>query len=298
MLDIKQFTPQAMVELKPLLALQKFRSNDYTLCGLYMWRDYFGQRYCIAEGMLVCVYDYFGSGFCYSWPVGPGDETAAIKAIERDAMERGVPLRFCCVPKEYVGRLTELFGEPIEVTSYREWADYLYPYENFLGYHGKKLVTPRNHCNRFVRDNPQYEYLPLTKELAPRAKQFLKDNESILKKPVPLAEEDYRRAYEMIDLAELFGFTGGLLATDGKTIGFTLGEAIADTLYVHIEKALTQYSGVYPMLASLYAKQNACEELRFINREDDTGDEGLRKSKLEYRPCELIEKYVVEFPRR
>ena len=35
------------------------------------------------------------------------------------------------------------------------------------------------------------------------------------------------------------------------------------------------------------------DEIKFVNREEDCGDEGLRKSKLSYNPVELIEKNTV-----
>ena len=35
------------------------------------------------------------------------------------------------------------------------------------------------------------------------------------------------------------------------------------------------------------------DEIRFVNREEDCGDEGLRKSKMSYHPIELIEKNTV-----
>lgn len=295
MLEFKEFTPEAMAELKPLIALQRFRSNDYTVCGLYMWRDYFGQRYAVSHGMLITVYDYFESGFCYSCPVGGGDERAAYEQIRLDAAERGVPLRFCCVPEEMLEPLEAMFGKPKKCEAHREWADYLYPYSNFLGYRGKKLTTQRNHCNRFLRDNPDYRYLPLTRELTEDAKGFLAEHEAVFKKDDPLVWEDYRKCFEILEHFDRFGFTGGLLEAGGRYVGLTVGEAVGDTLFVHIEKALTEVSGVYPMLARLFAEHNARPELLYINREDDSGNEGLRWSKTEYRPIKLIDKYVVEF---
>ena len=260
-----------------------------------MWREYFGQRYTVHNGMLIVSVNYFDKGRCYSFPVGTGELSDALFSICEDAAERGVPLRFCCIPKELIGRLSEVLGEPSSVTEYRDFADYLYPYENFLGYHGKKLVTQRNHCNRFMREYPDHEYRPMTSALADEARVFLKENEAVFKKDLPIVAEDFIRTVEVLDHWDLFGFTGGLLSVGGRTIGLTLGEAVGDTLFVHVEKALTEYSGAYPMLASLYAKQNAGLKLAYINREDDSGDSGLRWSKTAYRPCELISKFVVEF---
>ncbi len=295
MLEYREFTPEAMAELKPFIALQRFRSNDYTVNGLYMWRDYFGARFAVTHGMLVTVYDFEGGSPYYTYPVGPGSEDEALEEIRRDARERKNRLRFCCVPKEKAEKLAAFFGPPKLIEARREWADYLYPYENFLGYHGKKLTTQRNHCNRFLRDNPDMEYVALTRENAGEAKAFLREHEDVFKKHDPMVEEDYNKCFDVLDHFDGFGFTGGMLKAGGRVVGLTVGEALDDTLYVHIEKALASVSGVYPMLARLYAEANARPELRYINREDDSGDAGLRHSKTEYRPIELIDKFVMEF---
>ncbi|MCR5809676.1 MAG: phosphatidylglycerol lysyltransferase domain-containing protein [Clostridiales bacterium] len=258
-----------------------------------MWREYFDQLYTVKDGMLICTANYLDNGTCFAFPVGKGDLAAALCEIKRDRKERGLPLRFCCVTKEGADLIESSLGAPVRMIEYRDWADYLYPYENFIGYHGKKLVTPRNHCNRFVRDYPQYVYSPLDGSNVDAAKEFLIENAPGFSKDAPLAVEEYKRATEIIDYCGEFGFTGGLLTVDGKVIGLSIGEKQGDTLYVHVEKALTEYSGAYPMLASLFAKQNADPALRFINREDDSGDPGLRKSKTEYRPCSVIMKYVL-----
>lgn len=300
MLELKPFAKEAMVEIRPLLATQDYRTCDNTVGGLYMWREYFKQLYTVVNGMLVCTAEYLDMGTCFSMPLGNGDIYGALAGIKGHCEEKSIPLRFCCVTPDALVRLTdeagrayEILGRPSEIKEYRDWADYLYPYENFLGYHGKKLVTQRNHRNRFLREYPQYEYKPLTSKLIPEAKAFLTENAGAFEKDSPLAREDYIRALELLDLVEYFGFTGGLLFIGGKAVGLTVGEAMGDTLYVHIEKALKEYKGAYPMLAMLYAQQNACPALKYINREDDSGDAGLRYSKLEYQPCDIITKYVV-----
>jgi len=289
MLELKEITPQAMVEIKPLLAVQKYRSCDYSVGGIYMWREFFGELFTVADNMLICTADYFDDGFCYTMPVGTGSLENALELIRRDSTCRNTPLRFCCITEQGLKQLCAVLGEPLLIKDNRKWADYLYPYENFLGYHGKKLVTPRNHCNRFLRDYPQYTYEPISlNNIALDAFRSL----------IPMGVGIYVR-YTARDEGpggfELFDFSGGILKVDGRVIGVTVGEVIGDTLYVQIEKALTSYSGAYPMLAQLYAKQMAREGLSYINREDDSGDPGLRHSKLEYRPCELITKYTVEF---
>ena len=80
---------------------------------------------------------------------------------------------------------------------------------------------------------------------------------------------------------------------DGKIIAISIGEVVGDTLIVHIEKGLTEYDGVYPTMASEFAKAFAEDGVKYINREEDCGEQGLRTSKLQYQPIEIKEKNMV-----
>jgi hypothetical protein len=87
---------------------------------------------------------------------------------------------------------------------------------------------------------------------------------------------------------------GGLIRLDGEVIAFTLGEPICeDTFVVHIEKAFADIQGAYPMINQQFV-EHECSDYQYINREEDTGAEGLRKAKLSYRPVFLVEKGKVK----
>ena len=47
--------------------------------------------------------------------------------------------------------------------------------------------------------------------------------------------------------------------------------------------------GAYPMINQQFV-EHECMDYQYINREEDTGAEGLRKAKLSYRPVFMVEK--------
>ena len=113
-------------------------------------------------------------------------------------------------------------------------------------------------------------------------------------------EDDVEKNAEMcvtlnaLRLREELELTGGVLRVNGEVVAFTLGEPVCeDTFVVHIEKAYAEVPGAYPMINQLFAKQ-VCDRYRYMNREEDTGAEGLRKAKLSYYPVFMVEKGVVK----
>ena len=78
-------------------------------------------------------------------------------------------------------------------------------------------------------------------------------------------------------------------------VAFSIAEkANSNTLIVHIEKALTEYRGAYQAMSQEFLNYMAGKyDFTLVNREDDSGDENLRKAKMEYHPVEIKEKYLV-----
>jgi hypothetical protein len=61
---------------------------------------------------------------------------------------------------------------------------------------------------------------------------------------------------------------------------------------VHFEKALEDIDGAYAAINQAFAQhlREKYPEIRYLDREDDMGLEGLRKAKLSYCPDHLKEK--------
>ena len=86
---------------------------------------------------------------------------------------------------------------------------------------------------------------------------------------------------------------GGILRVEGEIVAFTMGEKLCeDTFVVHIEKAYADVDGAYPMINQQFV-QHECMDYQYVNREEDTGADGLRQAKMSYRPAFLEEKGYV-----
>ena len=84
---------------------------------------------------------------------------------------------------------------------------------------------------------------------------------------------------------------GLILTYKGQILAMTLASPLTtDTYDVHFEKAIDE--SAYVAINNEFAKymMETHPQVRWLNREDDLGLEGLRKAKLSYHPDRLIEK--------
>lgn len=100
--------------------------------------------------------------------------------------------------------------------------------------------------------------------------------------------------YKLLDNFELCNLFGAALIIDGKVQAFTIAEGLnVDTAVIHVEKANTEYRGIYQAINNMFCKEGL-GNFKYVNREQDVGDLGLRKAKLSYHPVKMIEKYNIE----
>lgn len=301
---IPQFSPLTVERLPLILAYTRAlpgRICDRTAGILYMWAEQLDTCLATADGMLLLRSVWEGRTV-YACPAGDGDMQAAISACLADAEERGTPLCFASLTPDDAANIRAVMNAPCTEESDEAWSDYLYDADALASLEGRAYHGPRNHINRFCTEYPTYRYTPLTPDQLPEVEEFYAEHRArtaAAAVPSALAEAEATARLLTLYPALLEGgahLLGGVLRVNGEIIGFSLGEVLGDTLFVHVEKANTAFNGVYPMLVREFARMGTALGLRNINREEDDGHPGLRRSKQSYHPSALLNKLVLLCP--
>ena len=281
---------------------ERFRASgnqgcEYSFSTLFLWSGAYQQQ--VDGFVLERLRGKLGAG--YLFPAGSGPLEPVLSALEKDAAERGEPCRFFCVTPEQAERLEQLRPGQYAFQSDRDGWDYLYALDRLAGLGGKKLHGKRNHIRRFEESHPDWQVEQITMDnLAECAEMDLEWNRRYRSLDAAGEEAEARtRLDERHAMSRAFahyealGMDGLLLRTGGKVVAFTMGSPIsADTFDVHFEKAYGEIQGAYPMINREFARwlQANRPGVRWLNREDDMGLEGLRKSKESYYPDRMVEK--------
>lgn len=293
MLEFHRLTLDDIGILEPYFQMKKSRTCDNTVGGTFMWRDFFKTEYTIADDTLITksVVHYVNNMEVFTVPLGK-DHGNAYEEMITYCNNKGIPLIFGTVTDEDIPELESRFR--CEKRQEPDWSDYLYNASDLIGLAGRHYSGQRNHINAFRRENPEAVYETITSENIGEVLSFYKNSDLIDSKESAVFHEEQEKTIEVLEKYDTYGMTGGLIRTDKGIAAFAAGEIMGDTLYDHIEKADTSYNGIYQVIAHDFPEHAATPDVRYINREEDVGDEGLRRSKLSYRPCSILSKYTVK----
>ncbi len=295
MLTFDPITAYNIMDAAEYFKYKVSRTSDYTVGAMYMWRDFYNSSFTIFDDMILYKVKFLNR-ISFTIPVGGGSLNKAMDALKEYCNYNGIPMWFCTVPEEALPILINEYHGTIPGTPSRDWADYLYLAEDLAVMAGRRYSGQRNHINKFKKLYPDYKYQRINNDNLQRVNDFLIDYEKNHAKDASLAQEELKRALEIMPFLEKFKLLGGFIEVDGEIIAMSIGEIVKDTLYCHIEKAHRDYPGAYQMIVKEFASDMMQYGIKYINREEDVGDEGLRTSKLSYHPIQLLDKYCVLMP--
>lgn len=291
-----------MIDFQPLRLPQKEgfdrylmncgeRGCEYSFSNLYLW----GRQRAAFLGDTMVFFSQFNRRSVYPFPIGPGDRRAAVEAVIHDASVRGIPCRFTSLTREDQELLESLYPGEFHFHRDRDGDDYVYAVDDLADLKGRKFQRKRNHVNRFWDTHPDCRVIPLEQAdmglVHGMLDQWFADR---------LREEPHGDYYmERVALNKALthrhalGMDGLVLAEGEQILAFTMGSLLnGETFDVHFEKAVSDADGAYAAVNRAFAQylREKYPRLRYLNREDDLGLEGLRKAKLSYCPHHMVEK--------
>jgi hypothetical protein len=273
-------------------------SYEYLFSSLYMWRKLNNVKYAIINEVLVIEKSEEGKGTFYAKPYGYNkDNLVEIIDIlqKRNDNYTDRDYLFGDVDEEFIEDLRKYTDLKFEVIEDIDDFEYVYNTKDLIELRGRKYHGKKNHYNSFIKS---YEYE--IKEI---------DNKKVIDDCLSLLHAWHEEVAVTVDkemlmeidaIKDIFKEINELdlksiaIYVDDKLAGFAVGERVNIKLAViHAERGEISFKGIYAFLNKKFIEKSF-HDTEFINRQEDTGNEGLRKSKKSYHPVKMVEKYLIK----
>ena len=268
-------------------------TSELTFTNLFLWRAHYGLSWSLYDDWLIILAEPPHGNAWFLPPVGPPGSGVICRPLLtwlRDSKGAGAP-RIDRADSRLAAEVASLPG--LHCEPQRDHFDYIYRTSDLINLTGNKYHGKRNHINSLKRST-SFVYTPLEEvhldaclNLADRWCEFKRCDEDL----------NLIGEWEAIRLALLhyreLSLQGGAILVGEKVEAFALGQLLNhQTAVIHFEKANPEIGGFYSLINQQFCEQ-AWKDIQFINREQDLGEEGLRRAKMSYYPEHLEEKFRI-----
>lgn len=265
------------------------KASDYSFINLYAWNAERGYEWAFNDGL--CWLRTTSADKALWAPVG-----AWSHVDWRDLMEGSFPERaiFNRVPEKLALQLKRELQEKVKIEEDPSEDEYIYSIPELIELPGNKFHKKKNLLNQFLREY-EYSYMEITPRIIHEILRVQKD--WCLWKNCD-GSPGLKAENEAIDRVlssweYLGGLFGGALVVEDRIVAYTIAEQVdPENVIIHFEKGLTLYKGVYQAINQLFLEKS-CSSFKWVNREQDMGNEGLRKAKRSYNPIRMLKKFRV-----
>ena len=296
MIEFRDLTLEDKELINSYFRKGQYNNSECTFTNMFIWRECYAVQWTVIDGLLVVKPGQAEE----SWILPPyGDYTKCdLKGVLMQLRDyfaaQGKPLMLRAVTESFAAVLEETCPGMFVLEEERDLEDYLYSGDDLRELKGRKYHSKRNHLSNFRKNYPDYEYQPLTADMREEVWDYInlwcKQKECSGKfSPGLICEKQAIR--EALDHFDVLDYKGAVIRLNGHIEAFTMGEKINDeTVVIHVEKANGTINGLYSAINQEFLLHE-WPDVNFVNREEDTGDEGLRKAKMSYHPVALVKKY-------
>lgn len=215
-----------------------------------------------------------------------------VLALQAYRTENGIDYLFKDIEEPFIADFREIFDDEFLIEEDRDNFDYIYERDKLVNLTGKILHKKKNHYNYFVKNfnNTDFKITPdIIKPVMQASKQWCRRHAC---RGYLLYE--LRAIEELLNNMDALNLIGMAVFVDGEVAAFTIGEIVSsDTAIIHVEKADEEIRGAYNYVNKTFAEKYL-QGVKWINREEDMGLEGLRQAKMSYEPAKFGKKYLIK----
>jgi len=280
---------------KPLFDLAFKQSppviSEFTFTNLFIWRHAYRIKISRLDHFLCLLSDQGENSFFFPI-IGRGDVVECYRALLHYHKDKGTHHRVARLPEEAVSGI-DWEGAGMVTELDRDQSDYVYRVEDLVKLTGRKYHRKRNHIRQF-KENYRYQYVPLVSEWIPECLRLETEWCNLRQCDViPGLAKEFLAIKEVFTHFDELGVKGAAILIGGRVEAFTFGELLnPDTVVIHIEKANPAFEGLYSVINQAFL-ENEWPACTYVNREQDLGEEGLRKAKESYFPHHIVHKYTL-----
>lgn len=272
-----------------------FDTSEYSFTSLIIWRKGCDITYTIYDNALIIKKKDFNGNYHFMQPIGYTKDNIKniIKKLTEYKEENNMPYLFKDAEGKFLNDLKEIYGDAVHSKPDINNFDYIYTTQKLITLSGKKLHSKKNHYNYFIKT---YNYTvkdfydsEVKTDIISAAQSWYKQKNSGNK----YLKYELEGIKEIVFNMEKLNLKAMAVYVDNKISAFTIGEKVNSNMaIIHIEKGSSSIRGIYTFTNKTFV-ENYLSDVKYINREQDLGIEGLRKAKRSYYPVKMGEKYCI-----
>lgn len=275
-----------------------FMSEGHFL-NQFLWENYYQTRFATDDIALYLFFQRKGERGAFCPLCSVDDLPEAFHRMEQQFHE----VWNCPMNVYLIDTLTKDVWQSAGLLSHytlesdRDSADYIYDAEKLKTLSGRALHKKKNLVNAFQREyEGQFTYETLCCSNIEEVKDFHEkwlDERRIYDKYNCIDNEE-EGVYRLLGNCQSIDCHMGGIRMNGKLAAYTIGSYCPSIqcAFIHIEKADSEIKGRYNYINQQFLIHEF-PEARYVNREDDLGQDNLRQAKLSYKPIRLEEKYYL-----
>ncbi len=286
---MKELTLEDKFVLNEIFVTSGKKHNEFDFMTLFSWHpgsQYFW--YLNSKDQLVLYSKTFDRVLM---PLGENTSVQDLKDEVDSFVQQGYCGKVVLADKEFVESNREELEKYFLVELDRNHFDYIHFSQNLAELNGRSFSKKRNLIAQFKKLYPNWSVrsfqagdIDACQRLAKVWCEKRSDQEGL--------QNEFCALRRSLLYHQELDVQGTLLFVENELIAFSLWNILhEDMATVHFEKTNFDYKGASQALNQATAQQIWEKGVPYINREQDLGEEGLRKAKLSYLPDRFIEVY-------